>query len=296
MRTKIGFIDAYIDEAHANSYPGMIARSRYGSEFEVVRASETTPAPGKRTLDAWCRENGVRAAASPEEVVAECDAIFVLAPSSPECHEGLAWAALESGKPVFVDKPFCDTLAGARRMFELADRHHTPLTSFSALRYAPGLQRFLRERLNEERPRFVRVHGNGTVKGFRNYGIHMIEMLVMILGTGAEDAMQSFGAESCCDMMQVRYSDSRRGLITRTPSCPFEAAGCYESGREFRIGEFDGFYDHAIEAILEFFRTGENPVPRRETFEAIRLYETGLSALERPGKWCSATGNQKQLE
>lgn len=293
MKRKIGFIDAYIDEWHANNYPAMIARSRYGSEFEVVCASETAPAPDKRALDIWCRENGVRAAASPEEVVAECDAIFVLAPSSPECHEDLARAALESGKPVFVDKPFCDTLAGAQRMFELADRRHTPLASFSALRYAPGLQRFRPEEQNGERPRFVRVHGNGTVKGFRNYGIHMIEMLVMILGTEAEDAMQSFGAESCCDMMQVRYSDSRRGLITRTPSCPFEAAGCYESGREFRISEFDGFFDCAIEAILEFFLSGENPVPRRETLEAVRLYETGLKALACPGEWYPVPCNQK---
>lgn len=146
MKRKIGLIDAYIDEWHADHISGMIARGRYGSEFEVVSASEIAPAPGKRPLDVWCRENGLRAAASPEEVVAECDAILVLAPSTPEVHEELARPALESGKPVFVDKPFCDTLAGARRMFELADRNHTPLTSFSALRYAPGLQRFCRER------------------------------------------------------------------------------------------------------------------------------------------------------
>ena len=263
----------------------MIARGRYGSEFEVVSASEIAPAPGKRPLDVWCRENGLRAAASPEEVVAECDAILVLAPSTPEVHEELARPALESGKPVFVDKPFCDTLAGARRMFELADRNHTPLTSFSALRYAPGLQRFCRERPDGGRPRLAWVRGNGTIRGFRNYGIHIIEMLVMILGTDAEAVMQAFDADSCCDMMQVRYPDSRRGVVIRTPSGSFEAGGCLESGHEFKIGETDGFFDHAIEAILEFFRTGENPVPRGEMLEAVRLYEAGLKALEHPGKW-----------
>ena len=47
---KIGFIDFFIDEWHANNYPAMIGRSALKDEFEVAFAYEDATPAGKRTL------------------------------------------------------------------------------------------------------------------------------------------------------------------------------------------------------------------------------------------------------
>ncbi len=281
-RKKIGLIDYYIDEWHANNYPGMIAHSQLGTEFEVAYAWEEIPAPDKRPLETWCREYGITPCGSIEEIVHRSDALFVLSPTFPEHHERLAETALKSGKPVFIDKPFCDTAMGVKRIFELADRYKTPVTGFSALRFAPTLTATLPQ-WQEHPPRFALARGGGIVRGFLNYGIHPITMLTMCMGSGAQRIMQLWGRESEIDSMILEYSDNRRAELIRTPQSPFELIGFGEN--EFDIRNIENFFEHSIDAILSFFQTGENPVSRAEILETVRIYEAGIKALQRPGEW-----------
>ncbi|MDZ4197913.1 MAG: hypothetical protein U1E27_01360 [Kiritimatiellia bacterium] len=44
---KIGFIDLFIDEWHANNYPKLIRESRFKDEIEVALAWEEAPRGGK---------------------------------------------------------------------------------------------------------------------------------------------------------------------------------------------------------------------------------------------------------
>ncbi|MCC7204695.1 MAG: hypothetical protein IT441_06420, partial [Phycisphaeraceae bacterium] len=54
-KKKIGFIDEYLDNWHAENYPGLIAKSELGGEFEVALAWEMRPAPTTgATIDQWC--------------------------------------------------------------------------------------------------------------------------------------------------------------------------------------------------------------------------------------------------
>ena len=48
---KIGFIDYYIDEWHANNYPNWIRESKYKDEFEVSYAYEMICPEGKTNID-----------------------------------------------------------------------------------------------------------------------------------------------------------------------------------------------------------------------------------------------------
>ena len=136
---KIGFIDLFIDEWHANNYPGWIRSSSLASEFTLWGAWEEKPNPDGRDLAAWCREFDVRAYDSLDQLIADCDCFVVLAPSSPEAHERLAEKVLASGKPVYIDKPFAPDLAAAKRLFDRADAYHTPMWSSSALRFGAEL-------------------------------------------------------------------------------------------------------------------------------------------------------------
>ena len=282
-KKKIGFIDAYIDEWHANNYPAMMAKSTLGDEFEVAYAWEEAPLPDKRPLETWCKDMDITPCANIEEVVEKSDCICVLAPSTAEHHEILADAALRSGKPVFIDKPFCDTAAGAERMFALADKYNTPVTGFSALRFAKPFTDELKN-WQEQRPALAIAHGGGVIKGFLNYGIHPLSMLTMFMGDGAKRVMQLNGEGSLRDVMLVDYQDGRKAQLIRTPQAGFELE-LYRDGNEVLLREAGDFFANAIEEMLKFFKTGISPVDRKETIEAIRLYEKGMTALKTPGEW-----------
>ncbi|MDD2442641.1 MAG: Gfo/Idh/MocA family oxidoreductase, partial [Eubacteriales bacterium] len=136
---RIGFIDYFLDEWHANNYPAWIRASSQSDSFEVAYAWAAMDKPGGLTTQQWCERHQVEAMPSLEALVDDSDCLILLSPDNPEEHERLAQLALRSGKPTYIDKMFAPDAAAARRLFDLAERHHTPLYSTSALRYAREL-------------------------------------------------------------------------------------------------------------------------------------------------------------
>ncbi len=282
---KIGFIDHSIDEWHANNFPGMIKDSGLSDSFSLSLAWEKETAPGKKSLEAWCAEQGVGVAQSIEQIVDECDVIAVLAPDHVESHEELADLALRSGKPVYIDKPFAPSLEVAKRLFAKAEQHGTPLMSCSALRYAPALELALK---GVSGPiRFASVSGGGS--SFEEYAIHQIEMLVMALGVGASRIMH--GGNSEADLMVIDYSDGRRGVINLVDGAPFEmtlrsaTSGTNESPQTLCTGPMDGFFPRFINAMLHFFESGKQTIPQEQTLEIMAIVEAATRTLGERDKW-----------
>ncbi len=176
---KIGFIDYYIDEWHADNYPTWIRESSYRKDFDVALAWEEITPEGRKPLFQWCKEQKVSVAGSLEQVVEESDCIVVLSPDNPECHERLADLPLKSGKPVYIDKPFAPSLDAGLRLFEKAEQHGTPLMSSSALRFGSALRSALDAKADGEMVNFVSTRGSGV---YAVYSIHQVEMLAMAMG------------------------------------------------------------------------------------------------------------------
>lgn len=283
MTKKIGFIDYSIDEWHANNYPQMISESSRKDEFEIHLAWEEITKPDVRSLQEWCKDFGIKAAASIEQVVEECDCIVVLAPSDPQVHEKLSDLALRSGKPVYIDKPFAPDPAAARRMIEKAEKYNTPMMSSSALRFGSALQNALKENIAGQKVSFAATTGGG--RSFWEYSIHQIEMLVMLLGTGAIRVMQC-GTENSQHML-IDYADGRRGAMTLMPCLPFQLS--FEYGDKDKkhevITEMPDFFSCFIDAMLEFFATGEASIKAEETLEIASLVTTGIKALDSLNCW-----------
>lgn len=283
MKKKIGFIDYSIDEWHANNYPQMIRESKYKDEFEVYLAWEEITKPGVRNLQEWCEEFDVKPAKSIEQVVDECDCLVVLAPSDPQVHERLADLALQSGKPVYVDKPFAPDVQAAKRMIAKAKEHNTPMMSSSALRYGSELQKTVHETLADGKALFAASQGGGT--SFWEYSIHQIEMLVMLLGTGANRVMQCGTGDS--QVMLIDYPDARRGVMTRSGASSFKVAYEYGDKQCGSIETMPDFFNCFIDSMLEFFSTGKVSVDPEETIEVAALVETGIKALDCIDQWVS---------
>lgn len=272
---KLGFIDLFIDEWHANNYPAWIKTARRGTEFELAYAWERAPQNG-RPLEKWCADFGVTPLKSMEEVVEKSDAVFVLAPSNPEVHRELAEIPLKSGKPVFVDKPFAPSKADAEAMFELAAKHNTPLMSSSALRFSTELDAY------RNKPGTTYMETTGGGRSFWEYSIHQIEMIVSVLGTGAKRIMQC-GANDV-EHMVIQYEDDRRASVTYTPNAPFTTRLVHE-GKMIVNPQCSDFFPILLSEILDFFATGKSPIDTAQTIEIAALVAAGIKALEAKNVW-----------
>ena len=86
---KIGFVDYYLDEWHANNYPEMI-NNLGGGEFEVCCAYGHIDSPiGGITNKEWSKKYNIPLEKSIEKVIEKSDCIVVLSPDNPEMHEEL---------------------------------------------------------------------------------------------------------------------------------------------------------------------------------------------------------------
>ncbi|NPV09466.1 MAG: Gfo/Idh/MocA family oxidoreductase [Anaerolineae bacterium] len=278
---NIGFIDLHIDEFHSNTYARLIPQSTQADRFRLALAWEKAPGEGKKSLEEWCREHNVGVASSLEQVVEECDCLAVLAPSNPEVHEELADLPLRSGKPVYVDKTFAPSLAAAKRMFDKAEQHGTPLMSSSALRFGSAIQRVVHEDMAGKRVSFVATRGGG--RSYEEYSVHMFEMMVMAIGTGATRLMQV--GNDAARVTVVDYPDGRRGCITQAQPFPFQFAALYGDNQAAVINEMPDFYPGLVEAMLRFFDSGKPEVPKEQTLEIMALVEAGVAALNAPDRW-----------
>jgi hypothetical protein len=279
-KKKIGFIDYFIDEWHANNYPQMIANSSFKDKFEVTLAWDKIQKEGRRSIDQWCKEMNIPKAKSIEQVVNECDCLIVLSPDNSEMHEELADLPLKSKKRVYIDKPFAPSLAAAKRLFEKADKYGTPLMSSSALRFGSDLEKALKETIAGVPVHYAATRGGGV---FHIYSIHQVEMLVMALGTGAKRVMQCGNDKA--NLMVVDYGDGRRGSINLLCNNPFGMGIQYGDGQSLDIGQMNDFFQRFIEAMLKYFDTGEIVVPKEETLEIAAIIEAGNAALKKPDKW-----------
>ena len=96
---KLGFIDYYLDEWHANNYPQWI-REASGGELEVAFAWAKADSPrGGLTTAEWCSRHGVTRCETMEELIEVSDGLIVLSPDNCELHEELCQLPLRSGKP-----------------------------------------------------------------------------------------------------------------------------------------------------------------------------------------------------
>ena len=121
MKTKkIGFVDLYLSEWHANNYPAWIevAAKKLGLSYELAYAygeQEISPFDGRSGAD-WCHTFGAEKCKSIDELCEKSDVIIVLAPSNPEVHLRYAEAVLKHKKPTYIDKTFAPDYKTAREI------------------------------------------------------------------------------------------------------------------------------------------------------------------------------------
>jgi hypothetical protein len=187
---------------------------------------------------------------------------------------------LKARRPVFIDKPMAGSLADVIEIFRLAREAKVPVFSSSSLRFAKDT---------------VAVHGGSIGKvtyaetygpcelephhpDLFWYGVHGVEALFTILGTGCETVQRSQTADGKIEVIGT-WSGGRKGIFRENKSFHGKATG--ERG-DAVAGSFDG-YVPLVEQIMKFFQTGLAPVQPEETIE-IFAFMVAADESKKSGK------------
>lgn len=294
---KIGFVDDYLDNWHCSHFPGFMRETiaRFGFDAGITKAFALRSAPpaGGVTTEAWCLERNIEPAASMKELIADCDAIMVIAADDARVHEEVSRLPLMSGKPVFVDKTFAPDLETGKRMFALARANHTPVFSSSAQRYCQSILDWKKE--HPEKPRFVSTVGPHSLD---SYAVHQLEPIVSLMGTGIR-RIKAFSCGSMVTQLILDYGDGRFASFLQSPQpwaeFNFMVSSDGETGRRLPSDDTN-FYHNLMKAILDFFTRGIVPVPEEETLEILAVIDAARITRKNPDTWFELSGEWRNQE
>lgn len=229
------------------------------------------------------REMGIEIVDSIPALIDKVD-VILLESVDGRIHLQEAIPVIEAGKPLFIDKPLAGSLVDAIAIFDLARQHNVPCFSSSSLRYCPGIQELKgNERLGEIKGAatwFPCTYQTGTPDMFF-YGIHGIEALYALMGTGCETVarVQAEDADIITGVWQGGRVGTFRGI--RRNKAKFGAVAFGSKG----IAQSDngGGHEELCREIGKFFKTGQAPVSSEETIELFTFMEAADESKRQAG-------------
>lgn len=202
-------------------------------------------------------------------------------------HLSQARLVFAAHKPVFIDKPLASTLEDAREIARLAKAADVPWFSSSALRFNDIVAS-----MKVPDAFAVSVWGPGPMEEHHHldlswYGIHPVEMLFTLMGTGCEEVTRVSGGDfqSGSDVVAGRWKDGRIGTVrTLRPNGGYGVV-VFRSGKVVHSpADFPFSYAPLVKQIVAFFETRKPPVPNAETLEIFAFMDAAQRSKEAGGK------------
>ena len=230
------------------------------------------------------RQLGVKIVDSIDELVELSDVILLLSIDGRP-HLEQAKPVFAAGKPIYIDKPIAGSLADAIEIFRLAEEHQVPCFSSSSLRFSPGTQAVLSD------PKVGPILGCDAFSpcGLEPqhpdlfwYGIHGVESLFTIMGTGCVSVSRTQTEHS--EMVVGLWKDGRIGTFRGTREGPHTyGATVFGSKGNAQSGKFEGYEPLVIE-IVKFFKSGKAPVAPQTTLEILAFMEAADESKRQAGR------------
>lgn len=287
---KIGIIG--LDTSHSPAFIGLLNSEDPKPEHEGFRVVAAYPYGSKTIENSFKRipvytekakENGVEIVSSITELLEKVDCVM-LETNDGNLHLIIAIEVLKSGKPMFIDKPVAADLVDAIAIFKLADQYNVPIFSSSALRFVP-------KNVDLRNGKYGKVLGADCYSpapsepshpDFSWYGIHGVEILYTIMGTGCKEVarMSSEGT----DVVTGLWEDGRLGTFrgNRTGKHIYGGTAICDSGAVI-AGGYEG-YACLLTEILKFFKTKLVPVSATETLELFTFMAASNESKRLGGK------------
>jgi hypothetical protein len=134
---------------------------------------------------------GVEIVDSIDELIQRVD-VVLLETNDGRPHLEQALPVLKARKPMFIDKPIAGSLADAVAIFEAARKYGTPVWSSSSLRYTEGAQALRNGAIGDILgcDAYSPCSLEPTHPDLYWYGIHGVESLFTVMGTGCESVVR----------------------------------------------------------------------------------------------------------
>ena len=219
------------------------------------------------------RALGVEIVDSIEALLEKVDVVMILSIDG-RTHLEQVRPVFAAGKPVYIDKPIAGSLVDAIKIFKLAEEHNVECFSSSSLRYSKQTATVRNDpRLGElvgcdqYAPCSLEPHH----PDFFWYGIHGVEPLFTIMGTGCKSVtrVHTEGTDMAVGVWDGGRIGTFRGIregMRGYGSTVFGTKAILQSGG------FDG-YEPLIVEIIRYFKTGKSPVSAKETLEIFAFME-----------------------
>jgi len=210
---------------------------------------------------------GVEIVDSIEELCKKVDGIL-LESVDGRPHLAQAKPVIAARKPLFIDKPMAGNLADVIEIFRLAEQNNVPCWSSSSLRYSPTIVE-MKEKDTAGQVLGCDVFSPCDLEEHHPdlywYGVHGVEMLFAVMGTGCETVQRVQTKD--CDFVVGLWKDGRIGTYRglRTPKSDYGVT-IVGSKAIIQGGKYGG-YEPLVDEIIKFFKTGQVPVPKAETIE-----------------------------
>ena len=187
---------------------------------------------------------------------------------------------LEAHKPVYIDKPIAGSLSDAIKIFDAAKKARVPIFSSSSLRFGKNTQTVRAGSVGKvaSAETFSPASLEKTHPDLFWYGIHGVESLFTVMGTGCQSVKRSQTADGKIEVTGT-WAGGRKGVFRENKGYGGKAIG--EKG-EAEVGKYDG-YDPLLFAIVQFFRNGIAPVSPEETLEIYAFMEAADESKRRGG-------------
>jgi len=228
------------------------------------------------------KEMGVEIVDSIEQLVEMVD-VVLLETNDGRPHLEQAMPFIKAGKTIFIDKPIAGTLTDAVAIFQASERYEAPLFSSSSLRYGEGAQAIRNGKIGDVigADAYSPCSLEETHPDFFWYGIHGVETLFTVMGTGCEAVTRCSTPDS--DVAVGVWQNGRIGTFRGIRQGKSGYGGnAFGTEGIAEIGSYGGYRPLLVE-IVKFFRTGVPPVQPEETLEIYAFMEAADESKRQGG-------------
>jgi Oxidoreductase family, NAD-binding Rossmann fold len=288
---KVGIIG--LDTSHVPAFTKILNNPKSDPKlqgFKVVAAypgGSPDVAVSRDRVDGFTKQlkesYGVEMVSSIDDLVKKVD-VILLESVDGRPHLEQARAVIRAGKPLFIDKPMAASLVDVVKIFALAKEHKVPCFSSSTMRFSPEVVA-LKNNSKVGNILGADVFAPGTQEEHHPdlmwYGVHAVEMLYALMGTGCETVVRT--STKGGDVVTGVWKGGRIGSYRGIREGKAEYGATLFGSKAVARSNASGPYEPLLAEICKFFRTGQPPVSAEETIEMFAFMEAADESKRQGG-------------
>jgi predicted dehydrogenase len=289
-KKRVGIIG--LDTSHSVAFTSALNDPSAGPEFggyKIVAAYPKGSSDIKSSADRIpgytedVKKLGVEIVNSIEDLLKKSD-VIMLETNDGRLHLEQALKVMKAGKTMFIDKPIAASLSDAIAIYNAASHYNVPVFSSSSLRYISGAEEIAKGSVGKVlgADTFSPATIEKTHPDLFWYGVHGVEALFTVMGTGCKSVTGTFTNDT--DQVTGLWSEDRIGTFRGIRKGKSDYGGTVFGEKGIvTLGKYSGYNPLLIE-IIRFFQTGVTPVKPAETIEIFAFMAAAAESKKLNGE------------